>query len=162
VQITYADAYTDFIFPWNILYPPSGPLKPADPLGFWGARHVVEQVRAGPKCDALSDEPITVMFALDPTFGNSDQQRELFAKYCAAACGRLRITDPINNEQRLFEELVRDPSAHLLYFYCHGYTCNKQRMLRPDGVQLLKGRIEAMRPDSAERQALETLLSLTA
>ena len=35
-------------------------------------------------------------------------------------------------------------------------------VLRPDGVQLLKRRIEAITTDSPERAALETLLTLAA
>jgi hypothetical protein len=163
VQITYSDAYSDFIFPWSILYPPiQDSSSAADPLRFWGARYQIEQVKAGPKRDALNDEPVSVLFALDPGFGNSDAQKELFEKYRAAAGDRLRITSPISDQQTLFKELVCDPSAHLLYFYCHGYASTRQGVLRPDGVQLLKRRIEAMPADSQERQALETLLTLTA
>jgi hypothetical protein len=162
VQITYSDTYSDFIFPWSILIAPTQDCGAVDPLRFWGARYQIEQVKAGRKDDALNDEPIGVLFALDPGFGNSDTQKDLFEKYRAAAGGRLRITSPISDQQTLFKELVRNPSAHLLYFYCHGYSSTRQGILRPDGVQLVKRRIEAMPADSTERQALETLLTLTA
>jgi HEAT repeat protein len=162
VQITYSEPYGDFIFPWSILYPPTKDSSAVDPLRFWGALYQIEQVKAGPKRDALTDEPISVLFALDPGFGNSEAQKELFERYRTAAGGRLRITSPISDQQTLFHELVRDPSAHLLYFYCHGYASTRPGILRPDGVQLLKRQIEAMPADSAERQALETLLTLTA
>lgn len=162
VQITYFGADNDFVFPWSILYPPTDDSARVDPLCFWGARYQIEQVTAGPKRDALRDEPICVVFALDPGFGNSKSQTELFNKYQAAGGGRLSVTDPISDQETLFKELGRNPSAHLVYFYCHGYASTRPGVLRPDGAQLLKERIEALEPDSAERKALDTLFILTA
>jgi len=161
LQVTYANDFTNFIFPWNILYRPAVEVGEVDPLRFWGARYQIEQVTAGPKYDRLIDEPVNVVFALDPSFGNSDEQKALLEKYSAAACGKLRITTPISDQTSLFAELIRNPSAHLLYFYCHGFTSNRQGILRPDGVQLLRQRIEKLPEGSTEREALETLLSLT-
>jgi hypothetical protein len=50
----------------------------------------------------------------------------------------------------------------MVYFYCHGYASTRPGVLRPDGAQSLKKRIEALKPDSPEREALETLFNLTA
>jgi hypothetical protein len=161
LQITYTEGATDFVFPWSILYRPMADSETADPLRFWGAQYQIEQVTAGPKSDQLSDEPVGVLFALDPSFGNSDAQKRLMQKYNASARGKLRITAPLSDQQSLFAELARRPSAHLLYFYCHGFASNTPGVLRPDGVRLLKQRIEELPEGSANRQALETLLSLT-
>jgi hypothetical protein len=161
IQITYSGV-KDFIFPWSIIYPRTEDSAAVDPFRFWGARYQIEQVTRGPESDTLNDEPISVLFALDPGFGNSAAQKELFERYQAAAGSKLLVTHPISYQQTLFKELVRNPSAHLLYFYCHGYASTRPALLRPDGVQLLKRRIEALRADSPERQALETLFRLTA
>jgi len=161
IQITYSDTYSNFIFPWSILYPPTED-SAVEPLNFWGARYQIEQVTSGPKRETLADEPINVLFALDTSFGNSAVQEEALEKYQTASGGRLRVTNPISDQQTLFKELVRNPSAHLLYFYCHAYASTRPGPLRPDGVQLLKSRIEAIRANSPERQALDTLLALTA
>jgi chaperonin GroEL len=162
IQITYERTAGDFIFPWAILYPPSDG-SAVDPLRFWGARYRIEQVVNGPKLDKLTDEPIKVLFALDPGFGNSALQEELFKEYVALAPGRLSVTDPpISSEDALFGELSRDPAAHLHYFFCHGYAATSIGALRPDGVQSLQQRIAALTEGSPERQALDTLLTLTA
>jgi hypothetical protein len=162
IQITYSNTYSNFIFPWNILYPPTEDSAEVNPLCFWGARYQIEQVTSGPKRDALTDEPINVLFVLDPGFGNSTSQTTLFEKYQTAAGSKLLVTNPVSDQQTLFKELSRNPSAHLLYFYCHGYASTRPGILRPDGVQSLKRRIEALPADTPERQALETLLTLIA
>lgn len=163
IQITYGGSYADFIFPWNILYAPTQDSASIDPLLFWGARYQIEQVTAGPKEDKPKDEPIRVLVALDQSFGNSMAQIGLFEKYQACAPDKLIFTDPIRDQNTLLRELVRSPSAHLIYFYCHGYaTSSKASPWRPDGIQLLKQSIEALAEDSPERKALETLITLTA
>lgn len=162
IQITYGSNHGDFIFPWSILYPPTEDSSTVYPLLFWGACYQIEQVTAGPKQDKLSEKPIRVLFALDRGFGNSTLQIELFNEYRASAGDKLVVTDPISDQHALFDELVRNPSAHLIYFYCHGFASNKTGNLRPDGIQLLKQRIKALAEDSPERQALETLINLTA
>jgi hypothetical protein len=161
VQITYSRAVRDFIFPWSILYPPTQ--EPGvEPLQFWGARYRIEQVSDGPKFDRLTDEPISVLFALDKSFGNSELQRQMFDKYYLLAQDRLQITEPVSDAQTLFAELSRTPSAHIYYFFCHGFASTSIGNLRPDGIKLLKQSIEKLPEDGAERQALETLLKLTA
>jgi hypothetical protein len=119
-------------------------------------------VTAGPKRDALTDEPVKVVFALDPNFENSELQKTLLVKYQDASAGRLEITSPISDQNSLFKALVRDPSAHLIYFYCHGYAASPPGPLRPDGIQQLKQQLEALPADSPERVAFDTLLTLTA
>ena len=162
VQITYGDMYNNFVFPWSILYPPINDSDPVDPFLFWGARYQIEQVRKGPIQDQLKEEPISVLFALDQAFGSSATQKELFETYVAAARNRVSVTSPISTQSDLFSELVRKPPAHLIYFYCHGYTSAGPGSLRPDGIQRLKKRIEDLKPDSPERKLHETLLSLIA
>ena len=162
VQITYFGAENDFVFPWNILYPRIKGSAKVDPLLFWGARYQIEQVTDGPKRDGLTGVPIDVVFAMDPGFGNSASQTELFNGYRAAAGQRLSVTDPISDQATLFKELDRNPSAHMVYFYCHGYASTRPGVLRPDGAQSLKNRIEALKSDSPEREALETFFNLTA
>jgi hypothetical protein len=161
IQVTYAQGITDFVFPWSILYPPSKLASP-NPSLFWGARHQIEQVTSGPKRDALDDEPINVLFALDPGFGNSASQTQLFDTYQAAAPDKLLVSATISDQKTLFTSLARDPSAHLVYFFCHGYASAGRGVIRPDGVKRLKEQIEAIPTDSPERQALEQLLTLTA
>jgi HEAT repeat protein len=162
IQITCSGTCGNFIFPWSILYPPTGDQGVVDPLRFWGARYQIEQVTTGPKLDALTDEPISVLFALDPGFGNAALQKELLKRYQTTAHNKLVVTDPISDQQTLFKELTRNPSSHLVYFYCHGYASTRPSFLDRDGVKLLKQRIEALSDESPERQALETLLTLTA
>lgn len=160
IQITKSPR--DFIFPWSILHPPVADSKPVDPLQFWGARYQFEQVIDGPKNDLLTDEPINIAFVLDSGFGNSQEQETLLQKYQANAHEKLLVTHPISDEKTLFQELSRTPSAHLLYCYCHGYAPAGSNILRRDGVKLMQERIEDLKPDTPERQALETLLVLTA
>ena len=160
IQITKSPR--DFIFPWSILHPPVADSEPVDPLQFWGARYQFEQVIDGPKNDLLTDEPINIVFVLDSGFGNSQEQETLLQKYQANAHEKLLVTQPISDEKTLFQELSRTPSAHLLYCYCHGYAPAGSNILRRDGVKLMQERIEDLKPDTPERQALETLLVLTA
>jgi len=160
IQITKSPR--DFIFPWSILHPPVADSEPVDPLQFWGARYQIEQVIDGPKNDLLTDEPINIAFVLDSGFGNSQGQETLLQNYQATSHERLLVTQPISDEKTLFQELSRTPSAHLLYCYCHGYAPAGSNILRRDGVKLMQERIEDLKPDTPERQALETLLVLTA
>jgi HEAT repeat protein len=162
VQISYNDSLSNFIFPWNILHPPTDESSSADPLRFWGTQYQIEQVIGGPKMDSLEEEPVQVLFALDSHFGNATVQQELLRKYQVAASGRLVVGNPISDQGTLFKELVRIPPPHLLYFYCHGYSAATQASLRPDGIRLLRERIEAVPVDSPARDALDTLLALTA
>ncbi|HEU0301567.1 MAG TPA: HU family DNA-binding protein [Longimicrobium sp.] len=159
IQITYEEGFQSFVFPWSILYP-ADRKGAADPLLFWGARYQIEQVTRAPRGDALADEPINVVFALDRSFGNAGAQEALWKEYQAAANGKLHVTDPISDEGTLFDEMARTPPAHLLYFYCHGYASSGAEGFRPDGVQQLKRQIEALGEESEAREALETLFSL--
>jgi len=160
VQITYSDTAKHFVFPWSVLYPPMQDNSAVDPLRFWGARYQIEQVSAGSKRDALTDEPINVVFAIDPNFKNSEDQKALLAKYQKASAGRLRITEPLTDQDSLFKQLIQDPSAHLVYVYSHGFAASQQPgILRPDGVAQLKKLIEALPDDS--REAFQVLLTLT-
>jgi len=159
VQITYS-GIEDFVFPWSIVYPPDGGSE-ADPYQFWGARYRIEQVSAGPKDDVLSDEPVRIALALDPQFANSDAQTELLHGYESAAGGKLHVGDSLCDKDKLFSGLSEDPSAHLYYFYCHGYAPAGKGVLRRDGVKLLREKIEALDDDAPAREALETLLTLT-
>ncbi len=160
IQIAYGQI-RNFVFPWSIVYPPkvNGPV---DPFEFWGARYQIEQVTGGSKRDELSDVPITLAFALDPNFADSDSQKQLLQSYQVASNAKLNVTDPISGFDPFLLELERAPAAHLYYFYCHGYAPAGESTLNRDGVKLLKERIEAIPEGSAERKALDTLLNLTA
>lgn len=163
VQITYfGTAESDFVFPWSILYPPADDGPPVNPMQFWGARYQIEQVKEGARKDQLTSEPVEIIFALDQAFDNADAQAELLKQYETKANHKLTVTDPISTEQDLFKELIRKPSAHFAYFYCHGYASTQTSALRPDGVAQIKKEIEGLKESSPERKALETLLSLTA
>ena len=159
IQITYSGVI-DFIFPWSIVYPPDEG-STIDAFQFWGTRYQIEQVHGGPKSDALDGEPVRVIFALDPSFGNAHLQTEMFQDYTTAANGKLSVSDPVSEQQKLFAGLVDAPSAHMYYFYCHGYAPAGKSILRRDGVKLLREKIEAIPEGSAERAALETLLIST-
>ncbi len=165
IQITYSNSYSDFIFPWNILYSPTRKDEPVNPLRFWGARHKIEQVTKGPKKDRIDDIPIQVLFALDPNFGDSAVQRQMFEDYKAVAKSNLVVSDPISDQSTLFEGLIQVPSVHLLYFYCHGYAATRSGLLAADGVQSLRRLIENIRDNSTEESptatALEKLMELT-
>ena len=164
IQIVHGNL-RDFIFPWSILYPPTGDQGAVDTLQFLGVRYRIEQVTDGPERYGLEDVPVGVIFALDSGFGNAESQKELLEDYQAAAGGKLVVTKPISDQTTLFAELIRDPSAHLLYFYCHGYAPAGPGIRRRDGVQVLKESIEKLieklPEDSPDRKALETLLTLT-
>src|ERR1043165_9307007 len=179
IQISYADDTGDFIFPWSILHPPTAPDEPVDPLRFWGARYRIEQVmNDGPKRDRIDERPINILFALDPTFGDAPSQKKMFADYQSANQSELQISAPISDQKMLASYLIRDPSVHLLYFYCHGYAATRPGMIMADGVQALQHYIEEIRKqandddsatadaqanddDSATADALEKLLELT-
>jgi hypothetical protein len=166
LQITYDADFGDFIFPWSILHPPSPKETTVDPLSFWGARYRIEQVTKRPKKDRIDDRPVNVLFALDPSFGDSPSQKKMFEDYQTAAQGDLTVSGPISDRRGLVENLIRNPSVHLLYFYCHGYAASRPGLLTADGVQSLKQRIEEIRKaakdeDSATATALEKLMELT-
>jgi hypothetical protein len=154
----------DFVFPWSILYPPpDSESEPVDPMRFWGARYKIEQVgEKGSKYVYLEDEPVTVVFALDPSFGNSKQQEKLLQAYEACAPGKLSVSKPISDEPTLLLALGSSPSAHVVYCYCHGYYPPPgPNIFRPDGIKQLKERIENLKEGTPEREALETWLRLT-
>ena len=166
IQISYAADYGDFIFPWSILHTPAPKEDPVDPLGFWGARYQIEQVTRGPKKDRIDDQPINVLFALDPSFGDAPSQRKMFEDYKTAKKGELVVSDPISDQKTLVDQLIRDPAVHLLYFYCHGYAATRPGLLMADGVQSLKRIIEGIRKEagseeSAAAAGLEKLMELT-
>jgi hypothetical protein len=159
IQITHRGD-DDFVFPWSVLYPPTTDENQVDPFQFWGARYQIEQVTGSSKYDLLTDEPINVVFALDPAFGNAAEQVRLMETYHAASPERLLITKPIVDDKTLFQELGRRPSAHLIYFYCHGYAPHSDSKLRGEGVRQMKQGIDRLGQGTPERQALETLLTL--
>jgi hypothetical protein len=165
IQITYADAGADFIFPWSILHPPTARDEPVDPLRFWGARYRIEQVTGGPRRDRIDERPVNILFALDPSFGDAPSQKKMFEDYQNANQAELQISAPISDQKTLESYLIRDPSVHLLYFYCHGYAATRPGMFMADGVQALQRYIEEIRKqandDSATADALEKLLQLT-
>ena len=166
IQISYDADFGDFIFPWSILHPPTPKDTTVDPLSFWGARYRIEQVTKRPKKDRIDDRPVNVLFALDPSFGDSPSQKKMFEDYQAAAQGDLTVSGPISDQAALVENLIRNPSVHLLYFYCHGYAATRPGLLTADGVQSLKRQIEEVRKaakdeDSSTAAALEKLMDLT-
>ena len=166
IQISYGGDYGEFIFPWSILHPPVPADTPVDPLRFWGARYQIEQVTKGPKKDRIDDRPINVLFALDSTFGDAPSQKKMFEDYQTASKGELVVSSPISDRKTLADYLIRDPSAHLLYFYCHGYAATRPGVLMADGVKALKTMIEDIRQKSTEGDsptatALEKLMELT-
>ncbi len=166
IQISYAADYGDFIFPWSILHPPVSKETDVNPLRFWGARYQIEQVTKGPKKDRIDDRPINVLFALDSTFGDAPSQKKMFEDYQAAAKGEMVVSSPISDRKALEEYLIRDPAAHLLYFYCHGYAATRPGILTADGVKTLKQMIEGIRSkpgdgESPDADALEKLMELT-
>ena len=166
IQISYAADYGDFIFPWSILHPPVSKETPVDPLRFWGARYQIEQVTKGPKKDRIDDRPINVLFALDSTFGDAPSQKRMFEDYQAASKGEMVVSSPISDRKALEEYLIRDPAAHLLYFYCHGYAATRPGILTADGVKSIKQMIEGIRAkpgegESLNADALEKLMELT-
>jgi chaperonin GroEL len=161
IQITYSDRNSRFIFPWNIVYPPVED-SAIDPFLFWGARFQIEQVTSGSKCDRLDNYPINVLFALDSGFDNSGSQAEFFEQLQQAPSTKLSISDPVSNRESFFNELVRSPAAHLLYFYCHGYAWTDSGGLQADGIRKLMDRLESLTKDSPERLLHETWLTLMA
>jgi hypothetical protein len=165
IQINYVDDTGDFILPWSILYPPAAPDEPVDPLRFWGARYRIEQVTNGPRKDRIDERPVNILFALDPSFGDAPSQQKMFEDYQSANQTELQISEPISDQKTLASYLIRDPSVHLLYFYCHGYAATRPGMFGADGVQSLQRYIEEIRKqakdDSATADALEKLLELT-
>lgn len=160
VQITYDDSSRDFVFPWSILYPPLEDEEKIDPYRFWGARYQIEQTTESPRDDRLASEPIRVLFALDPSFGDSSQQTALFKEYSVSQQHRLQVTEPVKDEGTLFTLLQEVPSAHLLYFYCHGYTSGNPGPLRLDGAQKLAEIIKNLPEGSPQRTALEVFRRL--
>ena len=165
IQITYADENSDFIFPWSILHPPTAKDEPVDPFRFWGARYRIEQVTNGPRKDRIDERPVNILFALDPSFGDAPSQKKMFEEYQNANQSELQISAPISDQKTLANYLIRDPSVHLLYFYCHGYAATRPGMLGADGVQSLQRYIEEIRKeandDSPTADALEKLMELT-
>lgn len=160
-RIQINGAACNFVFPWSVLHPPEDETAAVNPLDFWGARYVIEQVTDGPKNDVLTEEPVNVLFVLDQAFGNAAEQEQLLKGYEVASASKLAVSAPVSDRTTLFKELQRKPSTHLLYCFCHGYAPGEGNILRRDGVRLLKEQIEKLAENSASRNALETLLMLT-
>jgi hypothetical protein len=160
IQIVYDPAVTDFVFPWNLLYPPQDTGEPVDVDRFWGARFQVEQVRNGSKWNDLHVEPVRVAIALDPKFGQSEAQAKMFDDMLAHAGTRLEVRHRLTTRDELMTALRDTPPAHLYYFFCHGYAPAGRSIMRRDGAQLLRKKIDNASPDV--QRAFETLLSLTA
>ena len=157
IQISYPADLNNFVFPWNVLYPPPANDAAIDPLNFWGARFQIEQVFKGSKQDRLGEEPVNVAFALDSAFGNAGLETAMFHDYVASSNGKLSVTDPISNDTALEAGLRLIPAAHLVYFFCHGFAPSSPE-LRIDLVKVMREEIERL-PD-AEKAALDTLLRM--
>jgi CHAT domain len=160
IQIIYDPDVTDFVFPWNLLYPPEDTREPVDVDRFWGARFQVEQVRKGSNWNDLHVEPVRVAIALDPKFGQAEAEEKMFDDMLAHAGTRLEVRHRSTTRDELITALHDTPPAHLYYFFCHGYAPAGPSIMRRDGAQLLREKIEEAPPDV--RRAFETLLSLTA
>lgn len=161
IQISQDDSGTGFVFPWALLYPVADEQE-VDPYNFWGAKYRIEQVTRGPEATGLDEQPINMLFALDRSFDSSAAHAQQIAAFAAAAKTRVAVTGPICTEPELFAGLKQNPAAHFIYFFCHGFTASTNPVLRADGVQMLKQSIEAIEAGTPEREALETLLHLTA
>lgn len=152
IQVNYSGA-DDFIFPWNILYPPDDDEEQAvDPLKFWGARYRLEQVTRGAREVVLAGEPFNIVFALDERFENSAEQKNLFAGYRDNSGGRLQVTPPVSLKSDLLA--VLKPAAHVYYFYCHGYSPSSSTFGNQEGLSRLKERLRTLL--DADPPAIET------
>lgn len=150
LQITYSDpaAAAAFVFPWNLLYPPdqeNGKIE-----AFWGVRYQIEQVWKGPKICSLENEPVDVSFILDPKFGNSQEQQDLFEAYVAASAGKLVVSGPIDKAADLFTKLSHRPCSHLYYFFCHGWAPTADGILPADSLKALQEAVGSL-PEEQRR-----------
>lgn len=159
IQITYGSGVTDFIFPWSIVYDPSKGRGRIDPLLFWGARYQIEQVRKGPLRNGLTGDEVAVTFSLDPGFGDAKSHGQIFEQYKEKVAGKLKVTDPIDDAARLFDQLLLQPSAHLYYFFCHGYAPASARFTRCDGLKQIRRHIDGI-TDQEGKKAWEGWLAL--
>lgn len=132
IQISMDAEAADFVFPWAMLYdrpvPPKEYQLPA-PDGFWGARYCIEQQMPG--ATRKADTPIQIedqlkmAFMLWGQFRNSRKEAELMRSLVKKSAGRLAITEPITDAKACYEAL-RTGDHHVLYFYSHGFTRQRQ------------------------------------
>jgi hypothetical protein len=163
IQITYDRRITEFVFPWNILYPPWKTGAEVDLDAFWGARYQIEQVWEGGERDNLQSEPVGIAAVIDPhfdSFGESTAEIQMLKDFCTSAGGRISIDFNINGEIQLLHALSNRPAHHLYYFFCHGYAPSRQSLVGRDGVKLLRETIEKLSPET--QAPWSTLLALTA
>jgi hypothetical protein len=160
IQIAYGSGTTDFIFPWSIVYEPrKRDDTTVDPFLFWGARYQIEQVRKGPPEESLKEEDVLVTFSLDPSFEKANSHRKIFEPYKGKASGKLTVTEPISDAKSLFDQLLLHPSAHLYYFFCHGYAPASAHFTRCDGLKQIRHHIDGIK-DEEGKKTWQSWLSL--
>lgn len=160
LQITYSKDAAGFVFPWSIVYPTGQDLdKEPVKLGeFWGLRYTIEQVDSGNKADGLEGETVDVTFVLDPSFGDSQAETDLFDGYVNAASGKLKVEGPIKAKTELFNQLSSEPASHIYYFFCHGWSPDGGTALSEDRLKLLEEKIAQL--DAPEQKMWSSFVGL--
>ncbi len=168
VQITYSDTSSPFIFPWSISIRQHSTVE-VDPFRFWGARFQIEQVTAGPKAMMRWSTSREVVFGfLDPNFENiDDAPKDIASNVSRCRDGQRQISISAWSETHPAitlspKALIHDPSAHLIYFYCHGYAAKPAKSNCGPRRQQPERQIKALQADSPARAAFDMSLTLTA
>jgi hypothetical protein len=147
IQVTVDRDAQSFMFPWNLLFDGELPEREGDMPslhGFWGYRYAIEQrlptPLTGPASSIWSDEPVRlddgfeIGFVLWP-FKQAPQQRKLIEDLTSRGHGQIATGGPIVSQADAFA-LLSDCRSHILYFFTHGYT--RQRDADIGGLDFLK------------------------
>ena len=160
IQVSLADNATDFVFPWALIYDRKVPKKHyelPDPEGFWGLRYCIEQQLSNQ--NKGTDKPVQIQdklrvgFMLWAQFRNADEQKVLMENWTQRNPDKLEITIPPITDADDCSALLDDCDAHILYFYTHGYTRNRQADIGVgENLQLFTNRYEKLQEDDPRHE----------
>lgn len=160
IQVSLADNATDFVFPWALIYDHKVPRKHyelPDTEGFWGLRYCIEQ--QFPNQNKGTDKPVQIQdklrvaFMLWAQFRNADEQKVLMENWTGCNPDKLEITIPPITDADDCSALLDDCDAHILYFYTHGYTRNRQADIGVgENLQLFTNRYEKLQEDDPRHE----------
>ena len=160
IQVSLADNATDFVFPWALIYDrkvPRDHYELADTEGFWGLRYCIEQ--QFPNQNKGTDKPVQIQdklrvgFMLWAQFRNADEQKVLMENWTQRNPDKLEITIPPITDADDCSALLDDCDAHILYFYTHGYTRNRQADIGVGkNLQLFTNRYEKLQQDDPRHE----------
>jgi hypothetical protein len=122
----------EFFIPWNLLYTGQFPAVQVDPTGFWGFRHIIEEIpfRTGSEQVELrtptTSSEVSVAFNINRTIEPDPSRSQALVEphlALARSLGRsAQVAQRFEEDEVLSALRGEQPHSVLEYFYCHAGT----------------------------------------